>query len=212
MLFVGIGGLWFIPTFHNITKLSPFLGALCVLSVLWIVNEIFNHRLYNVNKMTERRMPQALQYGVLQMILYVMGLMLAVGVVEETGAVRWLADHCDAYIHNIWVMGALAGLVSSSLDNFATALSFFSLHTVEEVIPTGDAYQASFAVNGYYWKVIAYCAALTGNVLAIGSMSGVALLKMERMPMMWYLKNVGIKALAGWALGLVIMVCTALWL
>ena len=33
MLFVGIGGLWFIPTFHNITKLSPFLGALCVLSV-----------------------------------------------------------------------------------------------------------------------------------------------------------------------------------
>ena len=29
MLFVGIGGLWFIPTFHNITKLSPFLGALC---------------------------------------------------------------------------------------------------------------------------------------------------------------------------------------
>ena len=27
MLLVGIGGLWFIPTFHNITKLSPFLGA-----------------------------------------------------------------------------------------------------------------------------------------------------------------------------------------
>ena len=109
-------------------------------------------------------------------------------------------------------MGALAGLVSSSLDNFATALSFFSLHTVEEVIPTGDAYQASFAVNGYYWKVIAYCAALTGNVLAIGSMSGVALLKMERMPMMWYLKNVGIKALVGWAMGLLVMVFTTLWL
>ena len=28
MLLLGIGGLWFIPTFHNITKLSPFLGAL----------------------------------------------------------------------------------------------------------------------------------------------------------------------------------------
>ena len=26
MLIVGIGGLWFIPTFHNITKLAPFLG------------------------------------------------------------------------------------------------------------------------------------------------------------------------------------------
>lgn len=31
MLVVGIGGLWFIPTFHNLTKLPPFGGALCVL-------------------------------------------------------------------------------------------------------------------------------------------------------------------------------------
>jgi Na+/H+ antiporter NhaD/arsenite permease-like protein len=97
------------------------------------------------------------------------------------------------------------------LDNFATALSFFSLHTVEEALPTADAYQAAFTTNGYYWKVVAYCAALAGNVLAIGSMSGVALLKMERMPMMWYMKNVGIKALLGWVLGLVIMVFIALW-
>ena len=27
MLFVGIGGLWFIPTFHNLTKLPPFVGV-----------------------------------------------------------------------------------------------------------------------------------------------------------------------------------------
>lgn len=53
MLFVGIGGLWFIPTFHNISKLSPFLGALCVLSVLWIVNEIFNRKLMNMDAMVD---------------------------------------------------------------------------------------------------------------------------------------------------------------
>ena len=28
MFFFAIGGLWFIPTFHNITRLSPFVGAL----------------------------------------------------------------------------------------------------------------------------------------------------------------------------------------
>ena len=106
-------------------------------------------------------------------------------------------------------MGALAGLFSSVLDNFATALSFFSLHSVEEVMPTSDPYMNAFATNGYYWKVIAYCSALTGNVLAIGSMSGVALLKMERMPLMWYLRHVGIKALAGWAAGLAVMAVIA---
>ena len=209
MLFVGIGGLWFIPTFHNITKLGPFLGALCVLSVLWVVNELFNHRLYRVDKMTERRTPLALQYGVIQMILFVMGLMLAVGVVEETGAVRWLATRCDTYVHNIWVMGVVAGIVSSMLDNFATALSFFSLHSVAEGPLLSDSYFQAFTVNGNYWKVVAYCSALTGNVLAIGSVSGVALLKLERMPLMWYFRNVGVNALAGWAAGLVLMILAA---
>ena len=155
MLFVGIGGLWFIPTFHNITKLSPFLGALCVLSVLWIVNEIFNHRLMNVEKMIERRMPRVLQYGVLQMMLFVMGIMLAVAVVQETGAVRWLAIRCDEYVHNIWLMGVVAGIISSVLDNFATALSFCSLYPVSESL-VNSSYEAAFASNGYYWKVIVY--------------------------------------------------------
>ena len=66
MLFVGIGGLWFIPTFHTITKLSPFLGALCVLSVLWVVNELMNRKLINADRMSEKRVPLALQYGAIQ--------------------------------------------------------------------------------------------------------------------------------------------------
>ncbi len=202
MLIVGIGGLWFIPTFHNITKLSPFLGALCVLSVLWVVNELFNRKLMNVDKMVERRMPRVLQYGAQQMILYVMGFMLAVGVVQETGAVHWLADVIDNNLHNCWVMGVVAGSISSVLDNFASSLSFFSLYPVAD---GATGYMANFAQNGIYWKVIAYSSALAGNIVAIGSMSGVALLKMERMPLTWYLAHVGWKALAGWFAGLLVM-------
>ena len=37
LLFVGIGGLWFVPSFHRITLLPPFVGALCVLALLWMV-------------------------------------------------------------------------------------------------------------------------------------------------------------------------------
>jgi len=82
MLLLGIGGLWFIPTFHNITKLSPFLGALCVLSLLWIINEIFNRKLMNVDDMIQRRIPRVLQYGVIQMIFFVMGIILSFGVIH----------------------------------------------------------------------------------------------------------------------------------
>jgi len=208
MLIVGIGGLWFIPTFHNITKLSPFLGALCVLSVLWVVNEIFNRKLMNVDKMVERKMPRSLQYGVQQMILYVMGFMLAVGVVQETGAVHWLAEAIDAHVHNCWILGAVAGLISSVLDNFAASLSFFSLYPVAESAAGG--YGEAFLQNGIYWKIIAYSTALAGNIVAIGSMSGVALLKMERMRITWYMAHVGWKAAAGWMAGLAVMALTLL--
>lgn len=208
MLIVGIGGLWFIPTFHNITKLSPFLGALCVLSVLWVVNEIFNRKLMSVDKMVERKMPRALQYGVQQMILYVMGFMLAVGVVQETGAVHWLAEAIDAHIHNCWILGAVAGLISSVLDNFAASLSFFSLYPVADTAAGG--YGEAFVQNGIYWKIIAFSTALAGNIVAIGSMSGVALLKMERMRITWYIAHVGWKAAVGWCAGLVVMALTLL--
>ncbi len=40
----------------------------------------------NMDAMVERRTPRVLQYGVIQMILFVMGMILAVGVVKETGA------------------------------------------------------------------------------------------------------------------------------
>ena len=32
----------------------------------------------------------------------------AVGVVEETGAVRWLARVCDTHLHNVWLISARA--------------------------------------------------------------------------------------------------------
>lgn len=205
MLFVGIGGLWFIPTFHSITKLSPFLGALCVLAVLWIVNEIFNRKLMNMDAMVERRTPRVLQYGVIQMILFVMGIMLAIGVVKETGAFKQFMDYIGVNFlqTSVWLHGVLAGVISTVLDNFATAMNFFSLPD----IPVDDVTDlvSDYGNNGLYWQVIAYCVMAGGNVLGIGSMSGLALMKMERMHVVWFFRNIGWKALLGGVIGLAIL-------
>ena len=207
MLLVGIGGLWFIPTFHNISKLSPFLGALCVLSILWIVNEIFNRKLMNMDAMVGRRTPLVLQYGVIQMILFVMGMMLAVGVVKETGAFAdlsaWLG--VDDEYPGVWLHGVAAGLLSTVLDNFATAMNFFSLHDVVGLGDPQSALDSVYQTNGLYWQVIAYCVMAGGNVLGIGTISGLALMKMEHMRMGWYFRNIGWKALVGGVLGLAIL-------
>ncbi len=209
MLFVGIGGLWFIPTFHNITKLSPFLGALCVLSILWIVNEVFNRKLMNMDAMAERRTPRVLQYGIIQMILFVLGIMLAIGVVKETGAFADLNDFLGADNHHpsVWLHGVVAGILSTVLDNFATAMNFFSIH---DVVGLGDPncdFLTDYNTNGIYWSVIAYCVMAGGNVLGIGTISGLALMKMEHMRVGWFFRNIGWKALLGGVIGL-----TILWL
>ena len=207
MLLVGIGGLWFIPTFHNITKLSPFLGALCVLSILWIVNEIFNRKLMNMDAMVEHRTPLVLQYGVIQMMLFVMGMMLAVGVVTETGAfddlTAWLGVSDEH--PRVWLHGIVAGVLSTVLDNFATAMNFFSLHDVVGLGDPQSALDSVYQTNGVYWQVIAYCVMAGGNVLGIGTISGLALMKMEHMHMGWYFRNIGWKALVGGVLGLAIL-------
>ena len=209
MLIVGIGGLWFIPTFHNITKLSPFLGALCVLSVLWIVNEIFNHKLMNADQMIQRPVPRVLQYGVIQLMLFVMGIMLAVGAIYETGITSNLTQFIDTNIHNVWVMGVITGVISCFLDTFATCMSIISLYSVGDIanlaFSSDPDHMSSFVQNGIFWKIIAYSSAMGGNILLIGSVSGLALMKMEHIHIGWYFKKVGVVAMAAWLLGLFIM-------
>ena len=178
MLFVGIGGLWFIPTFHNITKLSPFLGALCVLSVLWVVNEVFNRKLMNADQMSQRLIPRALQYGSIQQILFVMGIMMGMGVITETGIFPDVAQWIDDNIHNVWILGIVSGLLSSLVDTFTIAISDISLYPVVKGALPGD-YIGNFIANGAYWKIIAYCTAVGGCMLSVGSVSGLALMKME---------------------------------
>lgn len=206
MFIVGIGGLWFIPTFHNITKLSPFLGALCVLSLLWVVNEVVNRKLMNADQRIQRRMPRVLQYGVIQMMLFVMGIMLAIGVVQETGAIKWCSEWCDYNIHNIWILGIISGIISTVLDNFASAMSLFSLYPILDASTLNhwvdSDYMMSFVQNGAYWKIISYCTAVGGSIMSIGSLSGLALIKMEKVHVGWYIRNFGVKVLIGWLLGL----------
>ena len=204
MLFVGIGGLWFIPTFHNITKLSPFLGALCVLSVLWVVNEIFNRKLMNADQMSQRFIPRALQYGSIQQILFVMGIMMGMGVVTETGIFPDVAQWIDETIHNIWILGIVSGFLSAIVDSFTIAISDISLYPVVKGALPGD-YIGSFIANGAYWKIIAYCTAVGGCLLSVGSVSGLALMQMEHIRLGWYLRNMTLKVLAGWLFGLAIL-------
>jgi Na+/H+ antiporter NhaD/arsenite permease-like protein len=202
MLVVGIGGLWFVPTFLSLTRLSPFLGALCVLSVLWVVNEAFNRKLMNADQMSQRRFPRVLQYGAIQQMLFVMGIMLGFGAVTETGVLTTIAQWIESTIGNIWIIGAISGALSSCIDMFTIAISDISiaqsLHGMTDV--AGD-----YAQNGAYWLIVAFSTGIGGCLLSVGSICGIALMQMEHIRVGWYVRRIAPKVLAGWLLGMGIL-------
>ena len=53
--------------------------------------------------------------------------------------------------------------------------------------------------------MMAYASAVGGNIFCIGSVTGLALMKMERIPLGWYAKNVGMVAFLAATAGLVAM-------
>jgi Na+/H+ antiporter NhaD/arsenite permease-like protein len=94
------------------------------------------------------------------------------------------------------LMGIGAGLLSSLVDTFTIAISNISLYQVG----MGDV-----AVNGVFWSVIAYTTAVGGCLLSVGSISGIALMKMEHVRLGWYVKHLTPKVLLGWIIGFVVL-------
>ena len=206
MFFLVIAGLWFIPTFHNITRMSPFVGALCVLSVLWIVNEAINRKLMNADHQSRRRTPQTMMNSMHQTMLFVMGVMLMMSVLIETGAGLWFGQFCLQLLGDTWslcVAPLLAGCVSLVLDSFATAAAFFSLYNIEGA--------EEFMQNGEYWIAIAYATAVGGTILGIGSLSGLTMFAMKSTTVGWYLRHCAPKILLGGLLGLCVLIAEALY-
>jgi Na+/H+ antiporter NhaD/arsenite permease-like protein len=202
MLFVAIGGLWFVPTFLSLTRLSPFLGALCVLSVLWVVNEAFNRKLMNADQMSQRRFPRVLQYGAIQQMLFVMGIMLGFGAVAETGVLTTIATWVEGTVGNVWIIGIISGFLSSAIDQFTIALSdIYIAQSLHDVATTAGDY----GQNGAYWLVTAFSTAVGGCLLCVGSTCGIALMQMEHIHLGWYVRNLTPKVLVGWLAGLLVL-------
>ncbi len=179
-----------------------FVGsALCVLSILWVVNEVMNRKLNSADQMMQRLTPRSVQYGSLQQILFVMGIMLAMGVVTETGVFGDVAEWIDDTVHSVWVLGIVSGFLSGIVDSFTIAMSDISLYQIADAALVGS-YDENFVTNGAYWKIIAFCTAVGGCLLSVGSVSGLALMKMEHMRLGWYIKNLTLKVLAGMLVGL----------
>ena len=204
MLFLGIGGLWFVPTFHRITLLPPFLGSLCVLGVVWVLNEVFNrHSIRSDQPILLPGSDRRLQYEVLQVIMFFIGVALSVSVLVEIGAMSSVGRWIDTNIHDIYVFSVFMGVLSAVLDNVCLVFSAVSIYDVLPDSDTLSLYQRFFTQNGQYWHLVILSACVGGCLLPIGSTAGYALLKSEDMGLWWYFRHISGKVLLGWIAALI---------
>ncbi len=203
LVFVGIGGLWFIPTFHNITALPPYVGALCVLSLLWVLNEIFNLRIMHSGKMIMKHSPVAMQYENIQTVLFYIGLTLMGGVCVETGAVDGFTQWICEKTGNPYVLSTIGGAVSMLLDSVAVIISSTQMAGSLE---NGNYIYESFAFNGAYWPLLNYACLVGGTLLTVGSLSGIMLMRMENVSLLWYLRRITPRVAVGGAVGAVALI------
>lgn len=198
IFYLGVGGLIFVPVFKSITHLPPFIGILFVLGFLWVFTEIF----YNskmLEKAEEHRIPKVISRVDMPSILFFLGILMAVAVLQSTGILSMIAGVLDEKIHNIYIIDVLLGILSSIVDNVPLVAGVMGMYPVAD--PTATGYAANFVVDGTFWELLSYCAGVGGSMLIIGSAAGVIAMGIEKISFGWYLKNFTWLAFIGYIAG-----------
>lgn len=189
MFFVGLGTLLFVPIFKTITHLPPYMGMMLGLGVVWVVGEILHSA-----KDEEERKPFTASYALSRIdsssILFFLGILLAIGCLEATGLLQNLAVSMNDTFGNQDLIILLIGLASSVVDNVPLVAATMGMYDL-----------SSFPTDHKIWEFLAYCAGTGGSILIIGSAAGVAVMGMEKIDFLWYLKRISLLALLGYFAG-----------
>jgi Na+/H+ antiporter NhaD/arsenite permease-like protein len=188
---MGIGALLFVPVFKTITHLPPYIGMLLGLGVLWAVSEIINHKYKDTYT---PKITDTLQRIDTPSILFFLGILLAVAGLQNAGIRKMLSEAlASAFGDNFYLINLIIGVLSSIIDNVPLVAGTMGMYEIAEV--------GAFAMDGSFWTMLAYCAGTGGSILIIGSAAGVAVMGMEKIDFIWYLKKISWLALLGYLAG-----------
>ncbi len=188
IFFVGIGCLLFVPIFKALTGLPPFMGMLISLGFLWLVTDLIHHQYENRKHL---RIPYVLTKIDTSGVLFFLGILLSIHALEAYGILHNLAFFLDKYIQNTSVIATLIGLISSVIDNVPLVAATIGMYDLQVYPP-----------DSTFWEMIAYAAGTGGSILIIGSAAGVALMGLEKIDFIWYIKKVSLTALSGYLAGM----------
>lgn len=195
IFFLGVGSLISVPAFKAVTGMPPFMAMIMGLSVLWLVTDILHHP---SEIRSHLRVPHILTKIDTASVLFFLGILLCVSVLQSAGILKGLAFWLDEHIQSTAVIATLIGIFSAIIDNVPLVAGTIGMYPL-------DAYPADIPM----WHMIAYAAGTGGSILVIGSSSGIALMGMEKVDFVSYMKKMSFPVLIGYLAGMGVYLLTA---
>jgi Na+/H+ antiporter NhaD/arsenite permease-like protein len=172
-----------------VTHLPPFMGILFGLGVVWLVGDLVHRQEEDLRKQ-RLTLARALTRIDMGSIVFFVGILLSVAVLEHTHILEAVARWLDATVGRLDVIVLLIGLVSAVVDNVPLVAASMGMYGL-----------AQYPTDSFLWEFMAYCAGTGGSILIIGSAAGVAAMGLEKIDFLWYLKRISGLALCGYLAG-----------
>ena len=192
VLYAGFSLLLFVPVFKTLTNLPPFMGMMLSLGMIWVLIA-FLHKKKPAEVVKQYSVAHALQRIDTQSILFFLGILLAVTALQSYGILGSLADFLNATLKNNYLIGTALGLLSALVDNVPLVAASQGMYSL-----------ADFPMDHPFWEFLALTTGTGGSAIIIGSAAGVAVMGIEHVDFMWYLKKISWLALIGFAAGILV--------
>ncbi len=193
---LGVGALLLVPLFKTVTHLPPFMGMMFSLGIVWFAIELIHGKKIMKEKSRFSAL-QALRKIDMPSVLFFLGILLAVAAVGEVGHLITLSGWLHDHLHNMYAINIAIGLLSSIIDNVPLVAATMGMYDITPTL-TGDPWSDLFVQDGPFWHFLAYTAGTGGSILIIGSAAGVAVMGIEKIDFMWYVKKITPWALIGY--------------
>jgi len=201
---VGILAFVAVPIIKKVFHVEPWMAITASFSVVFLFTEILH-----------RGKPDYFQYSVLNAfrkvdgstIFFFVGLLMAVTLMESIGALHVLGGSLEftakellavadiasiTYVYDL--IGYLIGMISAVVDNVAMVAAGQGMYSITDpdILQnlSGEELERAmlFVQDGRFWLELCYGAGFGGNLIIFGSAAGVALMGLDHIEFMEYLK------------------------
>jgi Na+/H+ antiporter NhaD/arsenite permease-like protein len=127
----GIASLLAVPVFNELTGLPPYLAMLTGLGAMWTLTDIIH---MGEEEGQGLKVPAALEKLDTSGILFFLGILMSIGVLDKSGLLKELAVYLSDTLPSLDIIATAIGLFSALIDNVPLVAATMYVHNLRCVL------------------------------------------------------------------------------